>query len=155
MIFVLRLIQKAIKCPNRIINTLVMEEKVYFPRKCPGLGLGPGLLGYGFKIPDRSIGVWIPAEYHANFQLSRCNRGQKIGHRRTDDKTISVEHIFQKFAFKTKSVCYVALPPPLIKICFDDFSVFLRDRELNFGYACSLSWICVSGWIDIGICKNL
>jgi hypothetical protein len=30
----------------------------------PGLGQDPGLLGYGFKIPDRIIDV----------ELSRCNR---------------------------------------------------------------------------------
>jgi hypothetical protein len=33
----------------------------------PGLGQGPGLLGYGFKIPDSTIGVKIPTEHRAKF----------------------------------------------------------------------------------------
>jgi hypothetical protein len=53
----------------------------------PGLGQGPGLLGYGFQIQDRTIGFWIPIEHRAKFQLSRCNSGQKIGDRRTDEQT--------------------------------------------------------------------
>jgi hypothetical protein len=49
--------QKALICPNRIINTLVMEEKLFFfLGEGPGLGQGPGLLGNGFKIPNRLIG---------------------------------------------------------------------------------------------------
>jgi hypothetical protein len=34
-----------------------MEEKVYFVGEGPGLGQDPRLLGYGFKIPDHTIGV--------------------------------------------------------------------------------------------------
>jgi hypothetical protein len=57
MIFVLRPFQKVLICPNRIINTLVMEEKVYFLGEGPDLGQDPGLLGSGFEIPDRTVGV--------------------------------------------------------------------------------------------------
>jgi hypothetical protein len=50
----------------------------------PGLGQGPGLLGYGFKYPDRTIGVQIPTGHRAKFQLSRCNSDQNRGDRRTE-----------------------------------------------------------------------
>jgi hypothetical protein len=50
-----------------------------FGGKSPGLGQGPGLLDYGFKIPNRTIGVQIPTEHRAEFQFSMCKSGQKIG----------------------------------------------------------------------------
>jgi hypothetical protein len=34
-----------------------MEEKCIFLEEGPGLGQDPGLLGYEFKIPDRTIDV--------------------------------------------------------------------------------------------------
>jgi hypothetical protein len=51
------------------------------------LGQAPRLLGYGFKISDRTIDSYIST------QLCRCSSGRKEGGRRTDDITISVVHI--------------------------------------------------------------
>jgi hypothetical protein len=65
--YALRPFQKALICPNRIINTLVMEEKLYFSRRGSRSRQDPRLLGYGLEIPDNNcnIGVKKPTEHRA------------------------------------------------------------------------------------------
>jgi hypothetical protein len=93
IIYVLRAFKKALTCPNRIINALVMEGKVYisrresksWPRSC-----SLRLRIQNFR-PYRD--VCIPTERHAKFQLSRCDSGRKIGDRQRD-RHIDISRFF-------------------------------------------------------------
>jgi hypothetical protein len=98
MINVLRLFQKALICRNRIISTLVMEEKVYFSMRGSRFRPRPGTPRLRIRNSGPCYWCLDTNEASCKIQLSRCNSGQKIGDRRTDDITILVEHIFQKCA---------------------------------------------------------
>jgi hypothetical protein len=61
--------------------------KCIFLGESPGLGQNPGLLGYKFKIPDRTIDDCKPTEHRAKFKLSKCNSSRKINDRQTAGQT--------------------------------------------------------------------
>jgi hypothetical protein len=60
--------------------------KSVFSRRGSRSSQGPGLLGYGFKIPYRTIRVKIPMEHRAKFQLS-SGAAKKLIDRQTDRRT--------------------------------------------------------------------
>jgi hypothetical protein len=96
---VLRPFEGALTCSFLIAGTQVMLRKTYFLRRGSWLRPESGLLGYGSKIPDRTIETHTPTDLCSKFQLSRCFTGQEIGHRRTDGQTDRRHNDFSKAHF--------------------------------------------------------